>query len=59
MEENLLGVKENDKKTIGIPSVKESDCLAWNLCGGSFILGCWFGVCLLPLIQITKPVKKG
>lgn len=53
MEENLLQVPSG-KKEIKVPELEKIDALSWNLCGGSFMIGCWFGCCLLPLIQVIK-----
>jgi hypothetical protein len=58
MEETLIPIPESDKKSIEITKLTESDANNWNLCGGVVLLGCWFGFCLLPLVEISKPVKK-
>ena len=26
------------------------DARTWTLCGGACVLGCWFGMCLIPLL---------
>ena len=52
MEENLL--QKDRKDEIGIPNIKETECTSWNYCGGAVLIGCWFGVFLLPLIHIKK-----
>lgn len=59
MDENLIPSKEQDKKEIGITDVTKSDPNNWNLCGGTMLIGCWFGACLLPLVEIGKRTKGG
>jgi hypothetical protein len=52
MEESLIG--KGPEREIKIPGPGEIDSGDWNLCGGVFLVGCWLGFCMVPLIQIIK-----
>lgn len=31
----------------------DADAASWSLCGSLCVLGCWFGVCIVPLVSNT------
>ena len=55
MEESLIKLDpDGKKKDINIPGLCDIDPRGYNACGGLFLIGCWLGCCLIPLIQKKK-----